>query len=48
MDSKILVPVLAKAKEIGAAFHSITFEKICDSLIGVAKDHETHLNVIKL
>lgn len=43
VDKKILGPILIKAKEIGATFHNITFEKIRNSIIGIAKDHETHL-----
>jgi hypothetical protein len=47
-DDQVLDPVRRKAKEIGAAFQNVTFEKLCGSLEGLAKEYETHLmRVIK-
>ena len=42
-DEQVIEPVRRKAKEIGAVFQNVTFEKLCDSLQGLAKEHETHL-----
>ena len=42
-DEQALESVRRKAKEIGATFQNVTFEKLCDSLKGLAKEYETHL-----
>jgi hypothetical protein len=43
-----LDPVCRKAKEIGATFKNVTFDKLCDCLEGLAEKYETHLTrVIK-
>jgi hypothetical protein len=47
-DDQVLDPVRRKAKEIGASFQNVTFEKLCDSLKTLAEEWETHLmRVIK-
>lgn len=43
VEQQMLDPVRNKAKEIGAIFRNVTFEKLCDSLQGLAKDYEVHL-----
>jgi hypothetical protein len=42
-DDQVLESVCRKAKEIGATFQNVTFEKLCGSLNGLAKEYETHL-----
>ena len=42
-DDQTLDSVRRKAKEIGAIFRNVTFEDLCDSLKGLAKEYETHL-----
>lgn len=42
-DQQVLEPVMHKAKEIGAVFQNITFEMLCHSLKGLAKEYERHL-----
>ncbi|HEY3760993.1 MAG TPA: PD-(D/E)XK nuclease family protein [Verrucomicrobiae bacterium] len=43
VDDKILDPIRKKARGIGIAFLNVTFEKLCNVLKDVAKEHETHL-----
>lgn len=42
-EDQLLEPVRRKVKEIGVTFQNVTFEKLCESLKGLAKEHETHL-----
>ncbi len=42
-EDQALEPVRSKVKDIGAIFRNATFEKLCHSLQGLAREHETHL-----
>ncbi|HMG04851.1 MAG TPA: hypothetical protein VK581_05280 [Chthoniobacterales bacterium] len=42
-DEQFLNSIRIKAKETGIVFRNVTFEKLCDSLKGLAREYETHL-----
>ena len=42
-EDQVLEPVRRRVKEIGVTFRNVTFEALCESLKGLAKEHETHL-----
>lgn len=42
-DEQVIEPVRRAAKEIGAVFQNVTFEKLCACLKDLAEKHETHL-----